>query len=119
MPTLQQNPPTKEQNVKQGILLLGMLFAGIVLLTSTKGANAAIVLRDGDLVRGSGDINVFIVKNAAHGFYLGYKRHIFNPRVFSMYKHFRWEDVKTVSPSVRDSYETSDFYRPDTNTELY
>ncbi|MFA6436794.1 MAG: hypothetical protein WC242_01580 [Candidatus Paceibacterota bacterium] len=73
----------------------------------------AVTINDGDLIRGPDGIKTYIVNN------LGYKRHIFNPAVFGMYKHFSWDSIKTVTQSVLDSYITSDLYRADGDTKVY
>ncbi|MBI3421309.1 MAG: hypothetical protein HY006_04560, partial [Candidatus Sungbacteria bacterium] len=69
-------------------------------------------LKEGDLIRGPDGIKVYII-NA-----FGYKRHVFNPAVFKMYKHFAWGGVKSVSKQVADSYITSDIYRADTDHKV-
>jgi hypothetical protein len=73
----------------------------------------AVTINNGDLIRGPDGIKTYIVNN------LGYKRHIFNPAVFGMYKHFSWGSIKTVTQSVLDSYITSDLYRADGDTKVY
>ena len=73
----------------------------------------AVTINDGDLIRGPDGIKTYIVNN------LGYKRHIFNPAVFGMYKHFSWGSIKTVTQSVLDSYISSDLYRADGDTKVY
>ena len=79
----------------------------------------SFVINEGDLVRGPDGIKVYIVKPFAHGSYVGYKRHIFNPAVFNMYQHFDWNNIHAVSQETLDSYQTSDLYRTDGDTKVY
>jgi len=71
------------------------------------------VYPDGSLLRAQGDFKVYIINSA------GYKRHIFNPAVFNMYGHLKWENVIEVSKEVLDSYKTSDLYRADIDFRVY
>lgn len=70
-------------------------------------------IQDGDLVRGPDGIKVYIVN--AHG----YKRHIFNPAIFNMYGHFKWDKIKSVDKKTLDSLKTSDFYRADGDPKVF
>jgi len=70
-------------------------------------------LSEGDLIRGPDGIKVYII-NA-----FGYKRHIFNPAVFNMYGHLKWENIKEVDQATLDSYTTSDLYRADGDYRVY
>ncbi|MBI5913296.1 hypothetical protein HY839_02545 [Candidatus Azambacteria bacterium] len=70
-------------------------------------------VREGDLVRGPDGIKVYIVN------FRGYKRHIFNPAVFSMYGHFKWDQIKTVDQKTLDAFITSDLYRADGDTRVF
>lgn len=75
------------------------------LLTPAYAAIVGSTINEGDLVRGPDGVKVWIV-NANR-----YKRHIFNPAVFSMYSHFVWNNIVEVSQATLDSYATSDLYR--------
>ena len=68
---------------------------------------------EGSLVRGPDGIKVWIVN------YHGYKRHIFNPAVFNMYGHFKWDQIKSLDQPTLDSIKTSDFYRADGDTRVF
>lgn len=68
---------------------------------------------EGDLVRGPDGIKVYIVN------FYGYKRHIFNPAVFSMYGHFRWNNIKSLNQQEIDALKTSDLYRADGDTRVF
>lgn len=68
---------------------------------------------EGSLIRGPDGIKVYIVN--AHN----YKRHIFNPEVFNMYGHFKWNEIKDVDQQTLDSYQASDLYRADTDTKVF
>lgn len=70
-------------------------------------------IREGDLIRGPDKIKTYIVN--AHG----YKRHIFNPEIFNMYGHFKWDEIKDVDQATLDSYKTSDLYRADGDEKVF
>lgn len=63
---------------------------------------------DGALIRSTGDLDVYIVKYAGAK---KYKRLILSPHVFASYRHLRWEDIREVSPAVRDAFVTSSLVR--------
>lgn len=88
-----------------------MWLSGVALLTPM--AAKAVVLNEGDLVRGPDGIKVYII-NA-----YGYKRHIYNPAVFGMYGHFTWNSIKSVDQATLDSYTISDIYRASGDTKVY
>ncbi|MBI3336986.1 hypothetical protein HYZ98_05505 [Candidatus Peregrinibacteria bacterium] len=81
--------------------------------TTPPAPPTTVILNEGSLIRGPDGIKVYII-NA-----FGYKRHIFNPAVFGMYKHFAWEGIMSVSKEVLDSYTTSDLYRADGDPKVY
>lgn len=83
------------------------------LVTSSYASVVSPTINEGDLIRGPDGVKVYIV-NAR-----GFKRHIFNPAVFGMYKHFTWESIKDVSQATLDSYATSDLYRADGDPKVY
>lgn len=68
---------------------------------------------EGDLVRGPDGIKVYIVNH------YGYKRHIFNPAVFSMYGHFKWNAIKSLNQQEIDALKTSDLYRADGDARVF
>lgn len=70
-------------------------------------------LREGDLIRGPDRIKVYIINQ------YGFKRHIFNPRVFSFYSHFKWQQIKEVSQAQLNIFKTSDFYRVQGDPKIY
>lgn len=76
-------------------------------------AAKAVVLHEGDLIRGPDGIKVYII-NAN-----GYKRHVFNPAVFNMYGHLKWSNIKSVDQATLDSYKTSDLYRAAGEAPVY
>ena len=76
-------------------------------------AAKAVTIHEGDLIRGPDGIKVYIVNDK------GYKRHIFNPAVFNMYGHLKWENIKDVSQDLLDSYKTSDLYRAAGDSKVY
>ena len=70
-------------------------------------------LKEGDLIRGPDGIKVYVI-NA-----FGYKRHIFNPDVFNMYSHLKWENIKEVTQQILDSFTTSNLYRAKDDYKVY
>jgi hypothetical protein len=74
---------------------------------------SSTVVKEGDLVKGPDGIKVYIV----NGF--GYKRHIFNPAVFKMYSHFKWNEVKSLTQAELDAYKSSDFYRGEGDAKVF
>ena len=71
-------------------------------------------LKEGDLIRAEGDIDVFIINES------GYKRLFLNPAIFNMYGHLGgWSSVKTVRPQVRDAFITSNLYRYVDSPKVY
>ena len=92
-----------------------VVLSGLTMLVPV--ANAA--LAEGSLIKTADAPEVYIINDKAHGSYLGWKRHIFNPEVFNMYGHLKWENIQTVSQSVVDSYETSDLYKADVDPRVY
>lgn len=73
----------------------------------------AVTVNEGDLIKGPDGIKVYIV-NAK-----GYKRHIFNPAVFGLYGHLKWENIKSVDQATLDSYTISDIYRAGGDAKVY
>ncbi len=70
-------------------------------------------LKDGDIISGPDRVKVYIVNK------YGYKRHIFNPKVFDMYGHLKWENIKYVSEDVLNFFETSSFYRTEGQSKVF
>jgi len=70
-------------------------------------------LTEGDIIRAIGDYRVYII-NEHH-----YKRHIFNPDIFNMYDHLKWENIKDVTQATLDSFTTSDLYRATEDFRIY
>jgi len=70
-------------------------------------------LTEGDIIRAIGDYRVYII-NEHH-----YKRHIFNPDIFNMYDHLKWENIKDVTQATLDSFTTSDLYRAIGDSRIY
>ena len=84
----------------------------IVLLAASVNITYGQVLSDGDLIRGEDGIKVYIIKGT-------YKRHIFNPAVFAMYGHLKWENIKEITDDVLNSYITSNLYRYPGDEKVY
>jgi len=68
--------------------------------------------QEGSLIRARGDFKVYIIKG-------NYKRHIFNPAIFNMYRHFSWNSIKETTKEAVDSYTTSDIYRATGDPKVY
>jgi hypothetical protein len=83
--------------------------------TTVRGADPANYgLKEGDLIRATGDFDVFIINQ------YGYKRLFLNPIIFNMYGHLGgWSAVKTVAPSTRDAFITSNYYRYVDSPKVY
>ena len=104
----------KLKNLTLAVLILGMV--GVFALVGSASAVSPndYGLHEGDLIRASGDNDIFIVNQ------FGHKRLFLNPAIFNMYGHLGgWANVKTVSPAVRDAFKTSPFYRTDGDTKVY
>ncbi len=96
--------------------------SGIVALTPLQGVEAAAIsnvdqLQDGDLIRATGDVNVWFFKKNPNG--TMFKRLILSPSVFNSYKHFTWASIKEVTPEVRDSLTTSIFVQVTGKPAIY
>jgi hypothetical protein len=83
------------------------------VLGSLTGSASSTTVNEGDLVMGPDGITVYIVNGK------GFKRHIFNPAVFSMYKHFKWNEVKKLDQAALDTYKSSDLYRASGDTKVF
>jgi len=73
-------------------------------------------IKEGALIRATGDIDVYIVK------YVGakkFKRLILSPSVFKSYQHLKWSDVKVVSKSTLDAFTTSELVRAVGDPKVY
>lgn len=68
-------------------------------------APADFGLTEGDTIRASGDVDIFIVNE------WGYKRLFVNPQIFNIYGHLGWDKVKTVTVAARDAFPTSGLFR--------
>lgn len=76
-------------------------------------------LKEGSLIKSAEKPEVYIINDKAHGSYVGWKRHIFNPEVFNMYGHLSWGSIQTVPQSTIDMYQTSDLYKADVDPRVY
>jgi len=90
--------------------LLSVTFgASLFLIISASIASAsspeAYGLREGEVIRAAGDFDVYIVNN------FGMKRLFLNPVIFGFYGHLGFAKVKEVSPSVRDAFPTSGYFK--------
>lgn len=99
-------------------LAVTVALSGFAVIASTIAAHGQ-TLPDGALIKTADRPEVYIIKNSPHNGYLGWKRHIFNPEVFNMYGHLRWDNINIVSQSVVDQYQTSDLYRADGDPKVY
>lgn len=93
-----------------GVIALALLGWGISALAV---APADFSLKEGDVIRASGDLDIFIVNE------FGYKRLFINPQIFNLYGHLGWDKVKTVTPVARDAFGTSGLFRVDGDSKVY
>ena len=68
---------------------------------------------EGSLLRAQDGFRVYIINS------FGYKRHIFNPVIFEMYGHMKWEDIQDIFLSNLDFYQTSDIYQAEGDHKIY
>lgn len=88
------------------------LFTTIATIITLSGFNLAIPafaavmdsqVADGDLIRATGDIKVYIADKRGNTWY---KRWLVGPQIFDFYGHFgpsAWGRIKEVSPAFRDT----------------
>ena len=86
----------------------GVASETIVIETKNK-----INLPEGSLIKSSNDYKIYIINNH------NYKRHIFNPDIFNMYDHLRWENIIEVSEETLNSFITSDLYKSSNDYKVY
>lgn len=67
--------------------------------------------QDGSLIRAEGDYRVYVVMGK-------YKRWIQSEKIFGFY-NFKWDNVITVAPKIKDSYATSMLVRADNDYKVY
>lgn len=87
----------------------------IVLFIIPLKSQAADII-DGDLIRASNTLDVYIVKLINEK---KFKRLILNPEIFNQYGHLKWEDIKDVSQSTVDECTTSDLVRAVEDEKVY
>jgi len=87
----------------------------IPTITSTKTYSLSEIY-DGDLIRGQGDIAVWIVKTVGEK---RYKRWLFGPQIFNAYGHLGFNKVKNVSKETLNHFDTSNLIRKDGDTKVY
>lgn len=71
---------------------------------------------EGSLIRGEGDIDVWIIK------YVGekqFKRIILSPTVFNSYGHLYWKDILDIPIGAVDAFIISDLVRAQDDTKVY
>lgn len=71
---------------------------------------------DGDLIRGQGDIAVWIVKIVGEK---RYKRWLFGPQIFNAYGHLGFNKVKNVSKVTLNNFDTSNLIRKFDDAKVY
>src|SRR3989344_7444762 len=95
--------------MKKLIFILASVFVVIGLFQYATNAKAVAPsdfgLKEGDVISATGDPDVYIV-NA-----YGYKRLFVNPKIFNLYGHLGWNNIKNVSPTTRDAFITSGLFR--------
>ncbi|MCK4592644.1 fibronectin type III domain-containing protein, partial [Candidatus Parcubacteria bacterium] len=86
---------------------------GVASETISVSINYISDLNENNLIIGPDGIKVYTINKN------NYKRHIFNPTVFEMYLHLKWENIKKVSQTILDSFKTSDLYRTTGKNQVY
>lgn len=76
----------------------------------------AVTIVDGDTIRATGGIDVYIVKLVGTK---KFKRLVLNPQVFTSYGHLKWENVKSVDQATLDAYTTADLVREINDDKVY
>lgn len=71
---------------------------------------------DGDLIRGQGDIAVWIVKIVGEK---RYKRWLFGPQIFDAYGHLGFNKVKNISKVTLNNFDTSNLIRKFDEAKVY
>lgn len=71
---------------------------------------------DGDLIRGQGDIAVWIVKIVGEK---RYKRWLFGPQIFNAYGHLGFNKVKNISKVTLNNFDTSNLIRRFDDAKVY
>ena len=66
---------------------------------------ASLGLKEGDIIRGTGDLDVYIVNDK------GYMRLFLNEKIFSLYAHLGFSKIKNVTPAVRNLFGVSGLFR--------
>lgn len=88
---------------------LFLVFVSIALIgvisTTRAVAPADFGLKEGDIIRATGDLDIYIVNTD------GFKRLFVNPAIFNLYGHLGWDKVREVSSTTRDSFITSGLFR--------
>ncbi len=93
---------------------LFLLTIFLLLIIPIKSQATTIV--DGDLIRATGDFDVYIVKLIGAK---KFKRLVLNPEIFNQYGHLKWENIKDVSQATVDEYTTSDLVRATGDNKVY
>lgn len=73
-------------------------------------------INDGDLIRGQGDIAVWIVKIVGEK---RYKRWLFGPQIFNAYGHLGFYRVKNISKETLNKFDTSNLIRKFDDAKVY
>ena len=83
----------------------------------------AIEIVDGDLIRATNTLDVYIVKivdpSSSSGQVKKFKRLILSPEIFNKYGHLKWENIKDISQTILDEYKVSDLVRAVGDEKVY
>jgi len=77
---------------------------------------SAETIIDNDLIRVQNGFDVYIVKIIGTK---QFKRLILNPEIFNQYGHLKWGNIKTISQTELDTYNTSDLVRANGDEKVY
>ena len=95
-------------------MVLGALFAALFFCLASPSVQAHVVvyphevgLQEGNIlqINDASDPDVFIVNEH------GYKRLLLSPRIFSLYGHLRYEDIRRVGRDILEMFPTSALVR--------
>lgn len=91
-------------------------FTYFALMGESETTTPTVALTDGDTIRLTGGIDVYIVKIVGTK---KFKRLVLNPQVFTSYGHLKWENVKSVDQATLNAYTTADLVREIKDTKVY
>jgi hypothetical protein len=86
------------------IVIISIFLFGLTMSNFVHAESLSLV--DGDLIKTSQNLDVYIIKIIG---VKKFKRLILNPDIFNSYGHLKWSNIKIVSQEVEDQFISSDF----------